>query len=98
MQKLNSDEARLEAKARDISAHFRTTTAEVRRDELRTELADVVLQQFEIRQQRRQLELERLEKQLERLRGAIEKRAGAREELIKQRIDQLIGEDQDLGF
>ncbi len=98
MQKLSTEEARLEAKARDISAHYRATTVESERDQLRGDLEDVVLQQFEVRQQRRQLELERLESQLRRLREAIDKRSSSRETLIKQRIEQLVGEESDLGF
>ena len=65
---------------------------------MRGDLEDVVLQQFEVRQQRRQLELERLESQLRRLREAIDKRSSSRETLIKQRIEQLVGEESDLGF
>ncbi len=98
MQKLSTVEARLEARARDISAHYRATTVETQRDELRGDLEDVVLQQFEVRQQRRQLELERLETQLRRLREAIDKRSSSRDALIKQRIDQLVGEESDAGF
>jgi hypothetical protein len=98
MERLNSTEARLEARARDISAQYRATTNETRRDELRGDLEDVVLQQFEVRQERRQLELEHLERQLKRLREAIEKRSGSRDQLIKQRIEQLVGEESGLGF
>jgi hypothetical protein len=98
MQKLNNEEAHLEAQARDISAHYRTTTIETERDKLRGELEDIVLQQFEVRQERRQLELQRLELQLTRLREAIDKRTSSRDELIKQRIEQLVGEEPGLGF
>jgi hypothetical protein len=98
MGKLNAEEVDLDIKARDLAAHYRRTTVEKRRAELREQLADVVTQHFEIRQQRRQLELERLEKQLDRLRGAIDKRTTARETLIKQRTEQLLGEEQDAGF
>ncbi|HVU87240.1 MAG TPA: hypothetical protein VHD36_07960 [Pirellulales bacterium] len=98
MQKLNTEEARLEAHARDTAVRYRTTTDEIERDKLRGELEDFVLQQFEVRQQRRQLELERLEQQLKRLREAIDKRTSSRDTLIKQRIEQLVGEESDLGF
>lgn len=98
MQKLNAQEAHLEREAREISAHYRMTTIETERDKLRGDLEDIVLQQFEVRQQRRQVELERLEHQLKRLREAIDKRTNSRDELIKQRIEQLVGEESDLGF
>ncbi len=98
MQKLNTEEAHLEVQARNISAHYRATTVETERDKLRGDLEDVVLQQFEVRQQRRQLELERLEHQLKRLREAIDKRTSSRDALIKQRIEQLVGEESDVGF
>ena len=78
MQKLNAEESHLDAQARDLAARYRGTTIQERRDELREELANVVMRHFEIRQERRQLELERLEKQLDRLRGAIDKRTTAR--------------------
>jgi len=98
MQELNSQEAQLDAKARDLAAHYRQMTFDEDRAKLRGELADVVTQHFEIRQRRRQLELQRLETQLDRLRGAIDKRTSAREALIKQRTEQLLGEEQDTGF
>jgi hypothetical protein len=98
MEKLDTAEARLEARSQDITAHYRATTSESDRDALRGDLEDIVLQQFEVRQQRRQLELERLERQLKRLRESIEKRTSSRDSLIKQRVEQLVGEESDLGF
>jgi hypothetical protein len=98
MGKLNAEEVSLDVKARGLAEHYRRATNDSRRAELREELADLVTQHFEVRQQRRQLELERLEKQLDRLRGAIDKRTVARDSLIKQRTEQLLGEEQDAGF
>jgi hypothetical protein len=98
MEKLDTAEARLDARSQDITVRYRATTSESDRDALRGDLEDVVLQQFEVRQQRRQLELERLERQLKRLRESIDKRTSSRDALIKQRVEQLVGENSDLGF
>ena len=98
MDRLNSEEAQLDAKARNLAAHYRHASDESDRQKLRAEALEVVTNHFDVRQKRRALELERLEKQLDRLRSAINKRTEARETLIRQRTDQLLGEEQDAGF
>ena len=98
MDKLNGMEAELDAAARTLAGHFRHATDEQQRDKFRADLSEVVMRQFEVRQERRQLELDRLAKQLDELRGAIDKRTAARDSLIRERIGQMIGEEQDVGF
>jgi septum formation topological specificity factor MinE len=66
-------------------------------EELKRALAEVVEKHFQVRQERRELELRHLEQQLDRLREAIKKRAESRELIIRQRISQLLG-DNDLSF
>jgi len=60
--------------------------------QLRTELAAAVARHFDVRQQLRERHLQRLEQRIEELRQQIEQRRAARDELIQQRIDELVSD------
>ena len=98
MQRINASENEMERMTHDLVEQYRSHGTDEMRQKFRQELAKVVAMHFELRQQRRQLELRRLEDQLERLREAIDKRTEARESLIRDRLSQLLGEEQDVGF
>ena len=74
-----------------------TAKEPIERD-LKEQLGELVNKHFEVRQQRRQLELKRLEEELERLRDAIESRNEARDELVRQRVVEILGEEAGLEF
>lgn len=70
----------------------REANDEERARQLRAELEDRVRQHFKLRQEIREFELAQLEKRIEELRQQIEKRRGQGEQLIQERVRELIGE------
>jgi len=65
---------------------------EGRADRIRGEVAELVDQHFDVRQQMREMELERMERRLAQARKQLEKRSKMRGELIEQRVTELTGD------
>ena len=97
MYKLLRDDYELERQTRELALQFRRASAE-RRAEIKEQLDELVNKHFEVRQQRRRLELKRLEEELKRLRDAIESRDEARDELVRQRVAEVLGEEAGIEF
>jgi len=97
MYKLLKDDYDLERQTRELAIQYRRAPGAQRTD-IKQRLSELVNKHFEVRQERRLLELKRLEEELKRLRDAIDLRNEAREELVKERILQLLGEEGDLEF
>jgi hypothetical protein len=76
----------------------RQATDDQKRAELRKQLEELCKEHFEVRQKRRQFEVMQLEKRLESIRTAIEKRNQAQELIIRRRVAQLLGEEDELAF
>lgn len=68
------------------------------REKIRGELTEVVNKHFDIRQQRRELQIKRMEDELKKLREAMTKRNEAKDQIIKKRLAELVGNEDDLGF
>jgi hypothetical protein len=99
MQEINSADDRLERETQALAQRIRQSRGSPEeREGLKKRLNEMVNEHFEIRQTRRRLELKRLEDQIARLRQAIEKREANREALIRERLAQLGGEHEELGF
>jgi len=98
MAKLDQADMELETATNQLAEQYRHPSSEEDKKKLREGLTDVVEKHFQVRQERRQLELKRLEKQLDHLRGVIEKRTAGKDAIIKGRMTQLLGEQDDLSF
>lgn len=96
MYKLLKKDNDLERQTRELAIQYRRAPAD-QRDVLKKQLEELVEEHFGVRQQRRQLELKRLEQELDRLRTALQRRNEARQQIVKQRTGQLLGEN-DLDF
>jgi hypothetical protein len=84
-------------KSQELAVQFQRAPSQ-QRERLKGEIETLVGEHFQLRQQRRELELKRLEAELQRLRDAIQKRNEAREQLIQQRVSELLGLDDGLQF
>jgi len=91
------DRAR-EQSTRQLIQQYRDAESGGDRSELQEKLAQVVREHFEIRQQLREKELAALEARVRRLRELHEKRGDAKDEIVEQRIAQLIREAEGLGW
>jgi hypothetical protein len=94
---LERQDVEWEHKCQELSGQLRRAMPEFR-EAIRAELSDAVARHFDVRQQRRRLQLKRLEDELAKAREAVEKRDSARDELIAERLAELTGEADPLGF
>jgi hypothetical protein len=97
MYALILEDQRLERETQELAYRVRHAKA-ADREKLKAELGVKVNQHFESRQKRRELSLQRMEEELARLREAIQVRNRTRDEVIKKRLDELIGPSADLEF
>jgi len=97
MAKLEEADMDLDRKTHELAEQVRRAPDADDREELTKELTDTVDKHFEVRQERRELEIKRLEAQLERLRASLKKRMDERQAIVKQRISNLLGDDE-IGF
>ncbi|MFN0052604.1 MAG: hypothetical protein ACKV0T_10455 [Planctomycetales bacterium] len=72
--------------------------AEQAREAARHTVAELLDQQFEVRQQRREREIEEIERRVKRLRDAFDKRAAATEKIIERRLNDLFSDAEGLGW
>jgi hypothetical protein len=91
MYKLIETDSNLERQTRELSLEYRRTPAD-KQVAVKQRLQDLVLEQFDARQQRRALELKRLEDELQRIRESIEKRSGAKQSIVDRRVSELVGD------
>jgi hypothetical protein len=87
----------LDQKVGEAIRQYRQATGEAR-DKAKKEIEELVGKQFEARQAMRDLEIKRIEADLKRMRESQERRTKARDEIIKRRVADLLGSDEDVGF
>jgi hypothetical protein len=97
MAQLNEADQDLDRQTHELAEQLRRAPDGEARDKLKQELTDVIVKHFQVRQERRELEIKRLELQLDRLRASLKKRMADRDAIVKQRIANLLGDDE-LGF
>jgi hypothetical protein len=97
MHQLFTEDNRLDREAIALARRIHQTKSP-EREKLQSELAVVVNKHFDVRQQRRELSLKRMEEELKRLREAIEARTKGRDEIVRKRIAELVGDDSGLEF
>ena len=97
MATLNQSDYDLTVQTQELSDKLRSAKSE-ERGKLKTEITEAVSKHFDVRQKRRELQLKRMEDELKKLREAITKRNESKEQIIKQRVADLVGNEDDLGF
>jgi hypothetical protein len=98
MFRLEHDDMVNDVAARELAERFRQTKDEEARAKLREEISAAVTKHFEVRQERRKVELERLQKQIDELATSLERRQASRDAIIKRRLAELLGEEDELSF
>jgi len=84
--------AEFERQSRELAESYFKAQDEAARKTLRTNLAEIVTQLFDLREQNRQEEVKRMEADLKRLKDTLEQRQKNRANIIERRIQQLTGE------
>jgi hypothetical protein len=89
-------ERTLERQSRDLVRRARNATQDHDRTALRSNLASVLDELFELREHHRELMIERLEKELQTLRQTTEKRHQNKDRIVANRLEELLGSEDDL--
>lgn len=97
MEALNRSDFDLDQQTRDLSEELRTAKGGDR-EKIEAEISEVITRHFDVRQERRELQIQRMEDELKKLREAMTKRNESRNQIIKRRLAELIGNEDDLGF
>lgn len=97
MAALNRSDFELDQQTRELADALRGAKKDDR-EKIRAELTEVVNKHFDIRQKRRELQIKRMEDELKKLHEAMTKWNEAKEQIIKRRLAELVGNEDDLGF
>ncbi len=82
----------LERQSHELGESYRKAQDEAARKTLRSNLASVITQLFDLREMNRQEEVKRMEAELKRLKDTLAQRQKNRADIIERRIQQLTGE------
>lgn len=97
MEALNRSDFDLDQQTRDLSEKLRTAKGGDR-EKIKAEISEVITKHFDVRQERRDLQIKRMEDELKKLREAMTKRNDSKDQIIKKRLAELVGNEDDLGF
>jgi hypothetical protein len=97
MAALNRSDYDLDMQTQELSEKLRGAKKEDR-EKLKAEITETVTKHFDVRQKRRELQIKRMEDELKKLREAMTRRNESKEQIIKKRMAELIGNEDDLGF
>ncbi len=98
LSQLSMQESTLAKQADMLKHRLDGATTDAERSEIRTKLAAILGNQFDLRQKRHGLEIEALETQVRKLRELVRKRQESREEIISRRVEQIVREAEGLGW
>ena len=98
MEKLLREDYDLERQTYDAAKRVKRGQSTDEKDKSRKELAEIVGKHFEVRQRRRDLQVKRMEDEIKKLRDVMTKRGEAKEQIIKKRLSELLGDGDDLQF
>jgi hypothetical protein len=97
MAALNRAEYDLDQQTRDLADKLRGMK-KGDGEKIKAEITEVVTKHFDVRQQRRELQIKRMEDELKKLRESMTRRNDSKEQIIKKRLAELVGNEDDLGF
>jgi uncharacterized membrane protein YccC len=96
--RLLQQEGELETKIQEAVHQFATLTDETARTQMRADIARLLEQQFELRQNRHEQTVQKLEERVRLLRAALQKRENARQKMVDGRLNVLLEEAEGLGW
>jgi hypothetical protein len=98
MAKLMQSEHELERQSHDLIRKYSDNEDSQVREKAKTALREMLTKQFGLQNQRRELELKRVEERLSKLREQLKRRTDARDQIVDQRLQQLVNEADGLGW
>ncbi|MBN2028858.1 hypothetical protein JW824_01305 [bacterium] len=87
-----SEERRLELESNQLATQYKNTTDEDEKRGIKAELEDLLFELFDYRQMNRIVEIERLEERLESLKEENQNRLDNKDQIVNNRLLELLGE------
>jgi hypothetical protein len=98
MEKINRSVHELEQQSHELMRKYVDTDDAPLREKAKAQLREMLSKQFDLQNQRRSLELTRIEERLGKLRDQLKRRTDARDQIVDQRLLQLVSEAEGLGW
>ena len=95
---LREADQRFVQSTRDLFANYQEASDSGQRETIRDQLTEVLTKHFEVRQQIRVRELEELEAQVRRLRELHDRREQEKDQIVRDRLQQLVRDAEGLGW
>jgi hypothetical protein len=92
------EELEAATEAQKLIGQFQQAASDDERSQLREQLREALVRQFEAQQARRTLEIESIEERLAKYKEKVQKREDAKDMIVDRRLDQLTGVGDDLGW
>lgn len=89
-----SAERAIDRQVRDLARQYKNETDSAEKSSIEAEIKTLLDQQFEYRQTHRNEEIDRLEKKLAELKANNQERIDNKDEIIKRRLEELLGGNQ----
>ena len=97
-RELTKEDRQLDTETRAILGRYKQSEDSNQRAELEQQLQKIVEQHFDVRHRQRELEIADVAERLRRLQEQLDKRKAARDDIIQNRLDQLLREATGLGW
>jgi hypothetical protein len=92
------EEAGLAGEAGELVRKLEAADSDTARTEIKSKLAANLGKQFDARQKHHEQEIKALEAKVKKLKDIVSKRQESREQIIAQRVEQMLRESQGLGW
>jgi hypothetical protein len=84
---------RLEAECVELAKKFNMSKDETEKNKIEDELRDLLGKLFEMKEQEKEIEIDRILERVDKMRQEMEERKANRENIIKLRLNQLLGKE-----
>ena len=88
------EKEKLEIEAKELVDQYKKTENESEKEELKSQITELLSKIFDIRQQNREKEIERLEERLAEAKADNKKRLENKKEIVAERLNELLGEEK----
>ena len=95
---VNGDDLKLGGELRKLLAVYSAADSQEKKNSIISQIEGVVNKQFDLRQSARLQELQNLEDQLTKLKDVHAKRASMKEQIVDERVQQVLREAEGLGW
>jgi hypothetical protein len=84
---------RLEGECNKLATQFRKSKDEAEKSKIEDDLRDLLNQLFEMKEQEKEIEIDRILKRVDKMRQEMEERKANKDNIIKIRLNQLLGKE-----